>query len=57
MRSCMSAAFDWTERALKQPNVIESFNGDKPDAAECMLMKVDDDDDGPAFDSTPAISL
>jgi len=43
---------------LKQPSVIELFNGDKPDATECMLMKVDDDgdNDGPGFDSTPAIS-
>jgi len=40
--------------ALKQPSVIESLNGDKPDAADGLWMTVADD--GPGFDSTLAIS-
>ena len=55
MRSCMSAAFDWTERALKQPIIIESLRiEDEPEAAGCLTVTVESD--GSGFDSTPASS-
>ena len=50
----MSAAFDWTERALKQLNVIEVLNKDEPDTAGCLLVTVESA--GPGLDSTPAMS-
>ena len=43
-----------TERALKQPNVIESLYGVEPDMARCLLVTVESSDDA-GCDSTPAM--